>query len=122
MKSQRLLIALIALSVSAAVIAALDAFWIEPDWIEVTHHRVFAPLASPLKIAHLTDIHTLGLGRRERRMLALLESERPDLIVITGDTVSNGRFDDIFRETPRRLKQVRPKTHGQRLARENEGR
>jgi predicted MPP superfamily phosphohydrolase len=121
MNHKGLLIALTALFVFAAVVA-LDAFWIEPYWIEVTHHHVFAPLASPLKIAHLTDIHTRGLGRRERRMLALLESERPDLIVITGDTVSNGGFDDIFRETPRRLKQVRPKTHGQRLARENEGR
>ena len=123
MKQQRLLIALTALSVFAAILTSLDAFWIEPDWIEATHHRIFAPLASPLKIAHLSDIHTHGLGRRERRMLALLESEEPDLIVITGDTVSNGGFDDIFRETARRLKQARPKTaHDQGLARENDGR
>ncbi|PYV93139.1 MAG: hypothetical protein DMG05_02420 [Acidobacteria bacterium] len=123
MKSQRLLIALIALSVSAAVIAALDAFWIEPDWIEVTHHRVFAPLASPLKIAHLTDLHTHGLGRRERRMLALLEAERPDLIVITGDTVFNGGYDEMFRDAPRRLKRGQPSTaRGLSLGRENGGR
>src|SRR2546429_3540761 len=123
MKQQRLLIALTALSVFAAILTSLDAFWIEPDWIEATHHRIFAPLASPLKIAHLSDIHTHGLGCRERRMLALLESEEPDLIVITGDTVSNGGFDDIFRETARRLKQARPKTaHDQGLARENDGR
>src|SRR5437899_1292826 len=101
MKRKSLLITLTALFLFAAVVA-LDAFWIEPCWIEVTHHRVWAPLASPLKIAHLTDVHTRGLGRRERRMLTLLESERPDLIVITGDTVSNGGFDDFFSKISRR--------------------
>lgn len=64
------------------------AFWIEPYWIEVTHHTISAPLNSPLKIAHLTDIHTSGLGRRERKMLQLIEAERPDLIVITGDLIN----------------------------------
>ena len=66
----------------------LYAFWIEPYWIEVTHHRIVAPLSSPLKIAHLTDIHTSGLGRRERRMIELLEAEQPDIIVISGDSIN----------------------------------
>jgi predicted MPP superfamily phosphohydrolase len=64
------------------------AFWIEPNWIEVTHHNVSAPLSRPVKIAHLTDIHTSGLGRRELKMLQLLEAEQPDLIVITGDSIN----------------------------------
>ncbi len=59
---------------------------IEPFWIEVTRHRVKAPVPSPLKIAHLTDIQTIGFGRRERAFLALLEAEKPDAIVVTGDT------------------------------------
>src|SRR5215831_17610324 len=75
---------IVALCVSLlAAAAGIDAFLIEPDWIEVTHHQVVAPIMSPLKIAHLTDIHTKGLGRREKRMLALLEKEQPDLIAIT---------------------------------------
>src|SRR5437867_3294779 len=120
MEQKSLLILLVGLFVFATVIT-VDAFWIEPDWIEVTHHQVFAPLAAPLKIAHLTDIHTRGLGRRERRMLALLESEQPDLIAITGDTVSDGGFDDIFSKIPRHLKRVRPKIPpGKRFPREND--
>jgi predicted MPP superfamily phosphohydrolase len=64
------------------------AFCIEPYWIEVTHHTVSAPLRSSIKIAHLTDIHTSGLGRRERKMLQIVEAEQPDLIVITGDSIN----------------------------------
>jgi uncharacterized protein len=68
--------------------AGVYAFWIEPYWIQVTHHKIAAPLAKPIKIAHLTDIHTYGLGQRERKMLEVLEAEQPDLIVITGDSIN----------------------------------
>ena len=80
------------LSLAGVLVIALCsgyyAFWVEPYWIEVTHHEIEAPLGSPLKIAHLTDIHTSGIARRERAMLALIEAERPDIIVITGDSIS----------------------------------
>jgi predicted MPP superfamily phosphohydrolase len=64
------------------------AFWIEPNWIEVTRHKILAPLNTPIKIAHLTDIHTSSLAGRELKMLELLEREQPDLIAITGDSIS----------------------------------
>lgn len=67
------------------------SFRVEPYWIEVTHHHVPARLSSPLRIAHLTDIHTSGLGRRELKMLSLIEAERPDVIVITGDSINTTR-------------------------------
>jgi len=79
------------------------AFWIEPNWIEVTRHQVKAPLAAPLKIAHLSDIHTYGMGRRERKMLRILEVERPDIILITGDTVPHAGAYDLCREVIRSL-------------------
>ena len=76
------------LAVVALLAATIYAFWIEPYWIEVTHHTISAPLASPIKIAHLTDLHTYGLGRRELKMLEVLKAEQPDLIAITGDSIS----------------------------------
>lgn len=65
---------------------------IEPYWIEVTRHTIVAPagahLGAAVKIAHLTDLHSRGLERRERRLLALLEEEKPDAIVFTGDMLN----------------------------------
>jgi uncharacterized protein len=75
----------------------LYAWAVEPYWIEVTRHHVQAPLAERVVVAHLTDLHLYGLGRRERKMLALLEREKPDLIVLTGDYVING---DLFAPPP----------------------
>jgi predicted MPP superfamily phosphohydrolase len=82
-------------SLIAAVVAFyIYAFWIEPNWIEVTHHRVKAPVPAPLKIAHLSDLHSYGIGRREQKLFRILETERPDIILITGDTVpSSGAYD-----------------------------
>jgi predicted MPP superfamily phosphohydrolase len=76
--------------IPALLVAALGVYasWIEPFWIEVTHHHVAVPFKSPLKIAHLTDIHTYGLGRRERKLLEALEAEQPDVIAITGDSIN----------------------------------
>lgn len=80
----------------AAALAALalitDAFFIEPYRIEVTHHAVAAPVASPLRIALISDVHTRAFGRREREVVSLLDAEHPDAILIAGDTV--GREND----------------------------
>lgn len=69
------------------LVAGSYALFIEPYWIETTHSDMTGAVAVPLKIAHLTDIHTLGMGRRERGLLQILDAEKPDAIVITGDSI-----------------------------------
>jgi predicted MPP superfamily phosphohydrolase len=91
------------LSVLAAVFA-IDGFLVEPNWIEVTHHSLAVPISTPLKVAHLTDLHSKGLGFRERRLLELLNREKPDLIVITGDTISSSGSYQGESELLRRLR------------------
>jgi predicted MPP superfamily phosphohydrolase len=78
------------LAVLTALAAAVDGLFIEPFRIEVTHSAVGAQVAAPLKIAHLSDLHTTGFGRRERKLLELLDEEKPDVIIITGDTLGRG--------------------------------
>jgi predicted MPP superfamily phosphohydrolase len=73
-----------------AAAALVHAFAIEPRWLEVTRHRMRAPVAAPLTVAHLADLHTRGLGSIERSVLDALERERPDLVAITGDTIDRG--------------------------------
>jgi predicted MPP superfamily phosphohydrolase len=71
------------------VAAGIDSVYVEPFRIEVTHFDVRAPIAAPLKIAQLSDLHTHGMGRNERRLLEILDAEKPDAIVITGDCLGN---------------------------------
>jgi predicted MPP superfamily phosphohydrolase len=67
----------------------LYGFLIEANWIEVTRHEVTASVSRPIKIAHLTDLHIRSVRYREKKLLQLLEAEKPDLIVVTGDSVSD---------------------------------
>lgn len=69
-------------------LALVDGLFVEPNWIQVTHSTVRGNVPAPLKIAHLTDLHTSHLGFREKRLLKLLDQEAPDVIVIAGDTIS----------------------------------
>lgn len=71
---------------------AIDAVCIEPYRIQVTEYTIHTGLSSvqtPLKIAQLSDLHTRGLGWRERAVLASLAAEKPDVILITGDTLAD---------------------------------
>lgn len=73
-----------------AVLCLVDAFAIEPSWPKlVKRDATLEGLASPVRIALLADLHTKEIGTRERRVLAMLEREKPDLILIAGD-LSNG--------------------------------
>jgi uncharacterized protein len=76
----------------AAGALVIDAFFVEPYRIEVTHTSLAAAIDAPLKIALIADIHTRGFGLRERKLMRLLNTESPDVIVIAGDSV--GRDND----------------------------
>ena len=82
------------------VLAALVIYgvFVEPFRIEVTHFDIQGAVASPLKIAHLSDLHTRGDGKRERQLLETLDAEKPDVILITGDTVGRKFRYDAPRE------------------------
>lgn len=80
------------------------ALWIEPFWIEVNRHSVQARVLSPLRIAHLSDLHVRGFGRRELKTLSLLASEKPDAILITGDSIAEDGNYSALREFLQRLK------------------
>lgn len=82
---------LVAIALTFLLLGAY-AFGVEPTWIEVTRHRLEAPVDPPLKIAHFSDLHSHGMGRRERRLLELLEAEKPDAILITGDSMVDGEL------------------------------
>ena len=82
-------IAVVLFLVLAAVAAtAAYATFSEPQRIEITRHSFVGNVKRTLRIAHLTDLHTSGVGKRERNLILLVRRENPDIIVITGDTTN----------------------------------
>lgn len=85
--------------------------WVEPDWVEVTHHWVETPKLPrnlpPLRIVQLTDLHVERWGKREAGLAALVKAQHPDLLLLTGDYANGparaGLVDDILADLSPRL-------------------
>jgi predicted MPP superfamily phosphohydrolase len=63
----------------------LDRVWWSNRSIEVTRHVVPAPVERRVRVALIADLHVVRPGPRERRLLELIERERPDAIALNGD-------------------------------------
>lgn len=87
------LVLAIVILVALAIAAGIDAWLVEPYRVQVTHYDLQGNVASPLKIADLSDVHTHGIGRNEKRTFEVLAEEKPDLIVVTGDCLGNTAGD-----------------------------
>lgn len=103
-RARTIVVALAVGLVLLCLCVAVDALFIEPYDLEVTRHTIEAPIPAPLTIAHVTDLHTRGLGRLERDLVAAIERERPDAIVVTGDTNTPGSTFDEMRAVLERLR------------------
>lgn len=71
--------------------------------VDVTRHVVCAPVARPLTVALISDLHLNGEDREAEEMLAILRDEGPDLILIAGDLTSLDGSDEIYAALLRRL-------------------
>jgi len=86
---------------------ALDAFFIEPRWLEVSRLTLTTPkVQQPLRIVVLADIQTDRPGAYEERALRMALAERPDLIVLAGDYIQLGPFSRGYVEEGQALNAI----------------
>jgi hypothetical protein len=70
------------------ILVGVDAFFIEPVWLQVSTVEVRSPrLKQPLRVALLADIQTDDVGQWEQSVFETMMAAKPDLIVIAGDTL-----------------------------------
>lgn len=70
----------------ALVAVAVDAFWIEPQWLMETHLKIVTTkVEHPIRVAVVADLQTDKFGRYERRALRKVVEARPDIILCAGD-------------------------------------
>ena len=70
----------------AVVGVGIDAFLIEPHWLEVTRLELTtSKLTRRLKIVVIADLQTDQITDYEKRVFELAAKERPDLVLLPGD-------------------------------------
>lgn len=75
-------------------LAVVDMYLIEPNWIAVEkvviHNRRLSDIVGDTKVVQISDLHVPDRpGFREESLIRRVNRLRPDLIVITGDFVSD---------------------------------
>ncbi|HID90187.1 MAG TPA: hypothetical protein EYP52_10850 [Anaerolineae bacterium] len=79
------------------VAVQIYATWIEPARVTVTHQRLTTPKlrgSDPLRLLHVSDIHFEGWTPREHRLLRMVRSLQPDLILLTGDYLNLSSIEE----------------------------
>ena len=77
------------------VLCALVFFvWYQNNGLSVTRYRLKGMrVARPMKIVHLSDLHSKRFGRDNAKLFALVASCSPDLVAITGDLIDDSDRD-----------------------------
>lgn len=67
-----------------------------------------AKLKSPIRIVHLTDLHSDGTVRTEKKLPGVVRELHPDLILFTGDAANNLRGQKDFQACMSEISKIAP--------------
>jgi predicted MPP superfamily phosphohydrolase len=87
-------------------------YFVEPYWLSITHINISSsrlPRGSqPIRIAHISDLHSDPKPRLEKRLPGAIAAEHPDIIVFTGDSVNSPEGLPVFRECISEIAKIAP--------------
>src|SRR5262245_45719341 len=77
----------------AGLLCVAYGYFIEPYRISITRVQIksnkLASDASPIRLVHISDLHSDPKPRLEEQLPAIIKNENPDLIVFTGDSINS---------------------------------
>ncbi|MBC7330120.1 metallophosphoesterase [bacterium] len=92
---------------SLLILSLLYAYFVEPYWIDVSRIRIETPklkTGSKIVIVQLSDIHSKGWNKNERRLPSIVNALNPDIICLTGDYINKIEALDAVRKMVGELK------------------
>lgn len=79
------------------LIVGAAGIYFHTNFLVVTRHQItLSGNDKKIRIAHITDLHSKGMGWIENQMIEALKNEKPDVIVITGDLATPGGTKDGY--------------------------
>jgi predicted MPP superfamily phosphohydrolase len=85
---------------------------VEPYWLSVSRVSIASPKvprgAQPVRIAHISDVHSDPSPRLEERLPEAIAAEKPDVIVFTGDSLNSPEGLPVFKSLLQKLSAIAP--------------
>ena len=87
------------------VLCFMHAYFVEPYWIEVKNIDIFTEKLenTEFRILHISDLHCDKKIRNENKIVDIINSQKPDIIVFTGDTLNTPDTLPVFKEVMKKL-------------------
>jgi predicted MPP superfamily phosphohydrolase len=97
---------LVLMALSAAVVAwsFVEPYFPRVERVELRSDKITAPV----RIVHVSDLHSDEEERAEARVVELVRELDPDVIAFTGDGINSEAGIPVFRETMRALAAIAP--------------
>jgi predicted MPP superfamily phosphohydrolase len=88
-------------ALSFALVLFVAKAYYDTNTIEVKHYQIkdarLGEAMAGLKVAFLTDLHIRSIDVRENKILEILNEEKPDLILLSGDYISfKGPYEPVM--------------------------
>jgi predicted MPP superfamily phosphohydrolase len=101
------------LSLSAIGIMCIAyGYFVEPYWLSVSHIKITSsklpPGSKPVRIVHISDLHSDPRPRLEGRLAQAIAAEHPDIIVFTGDSINVPAGLPVFRNCLTEVAKIAP--------------
>ncbi|HDD64215.1 MAG TPA: metallophosphoesterase [Thermoprotei archaeon] len=97
--------------VAVILFFAIYPFFIEVNLVEEVHIKVETNknlAVDSFVIAQVSDLHIQGIGSREEASISIIEKNKPDIIVVTGDLISDKNNLRYALEYIERLARIAP--------------
>lgn len=88
------------------------AYFIEPYWLSVRRIEIKSVKlpkdSKPIRVVHISDIHSDATPRLEEKLPAAIAEQRPDLIVFSGDSINSPAGLPVFRKCLTEISRIAP--------------
>jgi predicted MPP superfamily phosphohydrolase len=84
----------------AAVASAIDALWLEPSGIRVSHHNVMSDPASgrSIRLTQISDLHLRAMDAHAERVARAINASGADVAILTGDAVDDAKNLELLNQ------------------------
>lgn len=87
-------------------------YFIEPYRVAITRIQIksqkLAKDAKPIRLIHISDLHSDPTPRLEKQLPEIIKNEKPDVILFTGDSINSPQGLPVFKECLTNLAAVAP--------------
>lgn len=97
---------------AVGILCMAYGYFIEPYWLDISRIRIATPKlargTTPIRIVHISDLHSDATARLEERLPTVIAGEKPDLIVFTGDTINSPEGLSVWKRCLGRIAAIAP--------------